>query len=187
MEPRDASAGRQKAVALPPSAAWWGLMTGGGRTGAVGSTHRVASRLSGQRPAAQPVSTKSRFEVHRRMMMRRGAPQVGQRTTRGCGGRCEGGWSSLEWVCMLIKRMVRGGMAPLAWRKPKCRTFMKPSGQTCWRTRRRNSMTSRWAVRGRALPTFRYVKVTVRPLRPPIRLLAIATRQTAGARSVKAV
>jgi hypothetical protein len=41
-EPRDASAGRWKAVALPPSAAWCGLMVGGGRTGAVGGTHPLA-------------------------------------------------------------------------------------------------------------------------------------------------
>ena len=46
-----------------------------------------------------------------------------------------------------------GGMAQLAWSKPKWRTFMKPSGKTCWRNLRRNSMTSRRVVRRRALPT----------------------------------
>ena len=40
-EPRDASAGRWKAVALPSSAALCGLMAGGGRTGAVG-VHTVS-------------------------------------------------------------------------------------------------------------------------------------------------
>ena len=46
-EPRDASAGRWKAVALPSSAALCGLMAGCGRTGAVGVPHRVAPRSSG--------------------------------------------------------------------------------------------------------------------------------------------
>src|SRR4029453_3705538 len=69
-EPRDASAGRWKAGALPPSATLCGLVGGGGGTGAVGCTHRVAPRSSGQSPAAQPVSTKLLFEVHRRMTMR---------------------------------------------------------------------------------------------------------------------
>ena len=47
-------------------------------------------------------------------------------------------------------------------------------------------MTSRWAVRGRALPTFREVKVTVRSLSETRRLLEMATRKTYGAREGKA-
>ena len=81
---------------------------------------------SGQRPAAQLVSTKALGEVHRRMTTCIGAPQVGQRAASGCGGlRCSAGhrWgvpahSSGGWS--------RAGMAQLAWRKPKWRTFMKP-------------------------------------------------------------
>src|SRR5438876_721453 len=47
-------------------------------------------------------------------------------------------------------------------------------------------MTSRWAVRGRARPTFREGKVTVRSVRPTRRRWARATRKTEGAREVKA-
>ena len=84
------------------------------------------------------------------------------------------------------RRMVASGTAQLAWSKPQWRTFMKPSGKTCWRNRRRNSMTSRWAVRGRALPTFREVKVTVRSVSATRRRLEMATLKTEGAREVKA-
>ena len=77
-------------------------------------------------------------------------------------------------------------MPQLAWSKPKWRTFLKPSGKTCWRNRRSNSVTSSGAVRGRALPTFREVKVTVRSLRETMRLLEMTPRKTYGAREVKA-
>lgn len=40
-EPRDASAGREKAVALLSAAVLGGLLAGGGRTGAAGWAHRV--------------------------------------------------------------------------------------------------------------------------------------------------
>ena len=109
-EHRDASAGRWKAVALPLSATLGCLMAGCGRTGAVGWTPRVARSSSGHSHAAQPESTKSLCEVHRRMMTRIGAPQVGQRATRGVGGwrlgrghrwgvpaRSAGGWSREGW------------------------------------------------------------------------------------------
>src|SRR5437879_1434766 len=185
-EHRDASVGRWKVVTLRAPAALCGLIPACGRTGAVGGPHRVAPRAAGQRPAAQLVSTQALGEVHRRMLTRMGAPQVGQRAAGGCEGvRC-GGWPSRGGACMILRRLVASGMAQLAWRKPQWRTCMKPSGKTCWRNRRRNAMTSRWAVRGRALPTFRSVKVTVRSLRPTIRLLEIATRKTDGAREVKA-
>ena len=85
------------------------------------------------------------------MMTRIGASQVGQRAARGGGGlRCVG-WSLLGCPCPIIRRMVAGGMAQLVWSKPQCRTFLKPSGKPCWRNRRRNSMTSRCAVRGVAV------------------------------------
>ena len=47
-------------------------------------------------------------------------------------------------------------------------------------------MASRWVVRGRALPTFREVQVTVRSVRETRRRLAMATVQTAGAREMQA-
>jgi len=117
-----------------------------------------------------------------------GTPQVGQRATRGRGdvGLRWVGWSSPGCPCSIIRRMVAGEIAQLAWRKPKCRTFMQPSGKTCGRNRWRNSMTSRWVVRRRALPTLREVKVTVRPVRETMRLLEMATLKTYGAREVKA-
>jgi len=185
-EPRDASAGRWEPVALPSFAALCGPEGGGGRTGAVGCPHRVAPRSSGQRPAVQPVSTTPLCEVHRRMTTRIGAPQVGQRTASGCGGVRGGGWSSRGCPCTIIRRMVAGGLAQLAWSKPTCRTFTQPSGKTCGRHRRRHSMTSRWAVRRRALPTFREGKVPVRSLRETMRRLEMATLKTDGAREVKA-
>src|SRR5262245_59215024 len=116
--------------------------------------------------------------------MRIGGPQVGQRATRGGGGR--GGGASLGWAGTLICRMVSGWRVELACLKPKWRTFMKPSGKTCGRNRRRNSMPSRWAVRRRVLPTFREVKVTGRSWSETIRLLAMATLKTEGARDGKA-
>src|SRR6266436_2844547 len=130
-------------------------ITGGGRTGAVGVPHRVAPRSSGQRPAAQLVSIQTLGEVHRRMTTRIGAPHVGHKVTRGGEGTLRIGWPSLGCPCTISRRMVASGRAQLAWSKPKWRTFIKPSGKTCWRHLRRNSMTSRWAVRRRALPTLR--------------------------------
>jgi hypothetical protein len=43
-------------------------------------------------------------------------------------------------------------------------------------------MTSRWAVRRRALPTLREVKVAVRSVSETIRCLEMATLKTYGAR-----
>jgi len=63
------------------------------------------------------------------MTMRIGVPQVGQRATRGGGGR--GGGASLGWAGTIICRMVSVWMVELACIKPKWRTFMKPSGKTC--------------------------------------------------------
>jgi len=87
----DASARRWKAVALPPSATLCCLRACCGRTGAVGGTKGVARRSSGQSHAAQPVSTKSLCEVQSRMTTRIGAPQVGQRASRGGKGVRGGG------------------------------------------------------------------------------------------------
>ncbi len=94
-EPREASAGRCQSVPLPSSAALCGLMTGGGRTGAVRVPHRVVLRSSGAHHAAQLVSTKALGEVHTRMTTCIGTPQVGQRATRGGGGVRGGGRPSL--------------------------------------------------------------------------------------------
>ena len=155
-EHRDASAGRWKAVALLSCSRLvrpdGGMRAHGCRGWA--TPCRTHAR-QGTRHAAQLVSTKALGEVHSRMTTRIGAPQVGQRAARGGGGVRGGGWPSLGCPCTISRRMVASGTAQLAWRKPKWRTFMKPSGKTCWRNRRRNSMTSRWAVRRRALPTFR--------------------------------
>jgi hypothetical protein len=82
--------------------------------------------------------------------------------------------------------MVASGTAQLAWSKPKWRTFIKPSGKTCWRHRRSNAMASRWVVRGRVRPTFREVHVTVRSVRPTMRRVEMATLKPEGARDVKA-
>ena len=79
----------------------------------------------------QPVSTKTRLEVHRRITTRIGAPHVGHKVTRGGEGTIRIGWPSLGCPCMIIRRMVASGMAQLAWSKPKWRTFIKPSGKTC--------------------------------------------------------
>src|SRR5882724_7770262 len=115
-EPREAEVRRWKAGALPPAAVLCSLMPACGRTGAVGVAHRVASRSSGQRHAAQPVSTKALGEVHRRMTTRIGTPQIGQRAASGCGGVRGVGLASLGCACTIIRRMVAGGMAQLAWR-----------------------------------------------------------------------
>ena len=108
-EPRDASARRGKAVALPTISRLGGLMLACGRTGAVGGPHRRITIVRATH-AAQPVSTKALGEVHTRMTTRIGAPQVGQRATSGggglrCGGghrwggpaRSGGGWSRAGW------------------------------------------------------------------------------------------
>ena len=113
-EHRDASVGRWQAVTLLSSAVLCGLLAGCGCTGAVGLTNRVVPRSSGQRPAAQLVSTKALGEVHRRRMTRIGAPQVGQRATRGGRGVRGSGWPSRGWACPLMRRMVAGGIAQRA-------------------------------------------------------------------------
>ena len=111
-EHRDASAGRWKAVALPSSAVLCCLMAGCGRTGAVGvdTPCRTHARQGNVMPLSL-VSTKALGEVHSRMTTRIGAPQVGQRATRGGGGRAlwrlaiagvclhdhAGGWSRAGW------------------------------------------------------------------------------------------
>ena len=185
-EPRDASAGRCQAVALPPSAALGGLRAGCGRTGAVGVPSRVAPRASGQRAAAPRVSTQALGEVQSRMTTRMDGPQVGQRTTSGCGGVRGVGCSSLGGPCPIRRRMVAGGRAQRAWSTPQGRTCPPPSGTTCGRTLRSNARTSRWAVRGRARPPVREVQGTGRSCRPTRRLWEMATVQTDGAREGKA-
>jgi hypothetical protein len=156
------------------------------RTGAVGGTHRVAPRSSGHRHASQLVSTKPLCEGHTRRTTRIGTPPVGQRAARGFGGVRGGGRPSLGRPCTLSRRMVASGTAQRAWRKPQWRTFTKPSGQTCWRHRRRNSMTSRCAVRRRVLPTCREVQGTVRSVSETRRRVEMATVKTEGAREVQA-
>ena len=113
-EPRDAGASRWKAVALPTSAVLCCLMPACGRTGAVGGPHRVASRLSGQHHAAQPVSTKALGAVHTRITTRIGAPQVGQWAASGGGSLRGSGWPSLGWACPISRRTVASGRAQLA-------------------------------------------------------------------------
>src|SRR2546428_11065531 len=128
----DTSASREKAVALLSAAVWCSLLAGGGRTGAVGWTNRVARSSAGPRHGSQLVSTKSLGEVHRRMTRPIGAPQVGQRATRGGGGlRCGGGlW--LGGACSIYGRAGASGGAQLGWRKAKGRTFIKAAGETSW-------------------------------------------------------
>src|SRR2546428_7650708 len=145
----DTSARREKAVALLSAAVWCSLLAGGGRTGAVGWTNRVARSSAGPRHGSQLVSTKSLGEVHRRMTRPIGAPQVGQRATRGGGGLRCGGGLSLGWACTIMRRTVASGRAQLAWRKPKWRDFIKPSGKTCWRKRRGKPKGARRGRTGR--------------------------------------
>jgi hypothetical protein len=181
-EQSDTSASRAKAVALLSAAVWCSLLAGGGRTGAVGGTNRVARSSAGPCHGSPRVSTKSLGESQRRMTRLIEAPQVGQQATRGGGGLRWGGGVSLEWACTIRRRTGASGRVPLACRKPKWRTCIKPSGKTCCRHRRRHSMTSRWVVRGRGLPPCREVQVTVRSLSETRRRLAMATVKTEGAR-----
>ena len=113
-EHRAASAGCGQAMAFPSAAAWYCLMAGCGRTGAMGVPHRVAPRASGQRHASQPVATKALGEVQRRLMTRIEAPQVEQRAA--CGGRGVRGGSGASPGCprTIMRRMVASGMAQLA-------------------------------------------------------------------------
>ena len=88
------------------------------------------------------------------MTTRIGAPQVGQRAASGVGDWRGVGWPSRGWPCTIIRRMVaRDGTAGME--KAEVADFHEAVGKTCWRNRRRNSMTSRWVVRRRALPTLR--------------------------------
>jgi hypothetical protein len=174
----DPSAGRAQAVVLQSAAVLGGLGAGCGRTGAGGGPNRVVHSASGPRHGSQLVSTKSLGEVQSRITTRMGAPQVGQQATRGGEGVCRGGWLSMGRPCALSRRMVASGMAPLAWRKPQWRTFMKPCGKTCWRNLRINSMTSRDVGRRRTRPTFREVKVPVRSCRLTRRWWEMATLKT---------
>jgi hypothetical protein len=185
-EPRAASAGRWKAMTLLAAVAWGGLLPAGGRTSAVGVIRRVVPSSPRHSQATQLVSTKALGEVHRRSMTPIGAPQVGQRAASGFGGGRGGGWPALGWAWTIMRRMGAGGMAQLAWSTPQWRTCMTPCGKTCWRKLRIHALTSRWAVRRRALPPCREVTVTVRSVRPTIRLLERATLKTYGAREVKA-
>lgn len=86
VEPREASARRWKAGALPGSAALACLRRPCGRTGAVRVPPQAVSRSLGAHHAAQLVSTKSLCEVHTRRTPCIGAPQLGQRAARGGGG-----------------------------------------------------------------------------------------------------
>ena len=106
--PREASARRWQAGALPGSAALYRLRLTYGRTGAVGVPSRVEPRASGHSHAAQLVSTKALGGGHTRMMTRRGAPQVGQ-TWWGRFGRWHCGHSTsagMESLCV-ARRLSR--------------------------------------------------------------------------------
>ena len=117
-EPRDASAGRWQAGALPASKGLGRRMAGCGRTGAVGVTPCRTTTVR-HRHAAQRVSTKAMGAVHRRMRTCIGAPQVGQRAARGRKGVHSGGWPPWGGLCPISRRMVVSGTVQLAWRKPK--------------------------------------------------------------------
>ena len=122
-EPRDASAGRWQAGALPASAGVCCLMARRGRTGAVGVPHRVAPRSSGHRHAAQLVSTQALGEVQ-------SAPDDAQRGATGrTAGRARGrglpwgGGPSRGWPGpRAAGGGSRAGRAQRAWSKPQWRT-----------------------------------------------------------------
>ena len=61
------------------------------------------------------------------------------------------GLEALGRACKTIGRRVSVETVQLACTKPKWRTFMKPSGMTCWRNWWINSMASRLVVRGQPL------------------------------------
>jgi hypothetical protein len=67
------------------------------------------------------------------MTTRIGAPHVGHKATRGGGGILRSGVPAMGCACTIFCRRVSVCMAELACRKPKWRTFMKPSGKTCCR------------------------------------------------------
>jgi hypothetical protein len=136
---------------------------------------------------SQPVSTKALLVVYRRMTTRIGLPQAGHEATTGEGASLSGALKAMSCRFRIMRRMASGGMAQLAFIKPKCRTFIKPAGRTCWRNLRINSMASRLVVRGLALSGLRYVKVTVRSLSETMRRLEMATLKTEGARYLKDV
>ena len=79
-EPREASARRWKAVALPASAVLCGLMPACGRTGAVGGPHRVAPRSSGHTSCRSAGIDKGAG----------GGPQTHDDAHRGATGRTAG-------------------------------------------------------------------------------------------------
>jgi len=108
-EPR--LAGRWQVVACRSAAALYCLMAGGGRTGAVGGTHRGARSAAEPRPSSPLGSTTSLGEVQSRLTMRIGVRQVGPRATRGGGETRCGGLSGMGWAGTIIRRRVLGGMA----------------------------------------------------------------------------
>ena len=149
-------------------------------------THQVApSAFCPNRPA-QLVSTQAWWAVHRRMTTPLCPPQVGQKAMSGAGWWRRGVSRPRGRPCKISRRRVAQEIAPLACSKPQCRTFMQPAGRTCGRPLRRNAMTSRVVVRGRALPGLREVQMTGWSLRATRRLLARATLKTEGARDVQA-
>jgi len=141
-------------------------------------TTRVEAKSCCQKHPSHPVSRKTRLEVHRRMTSCMCAPQVGQEATKGEGASRWGVLKATGCRFKISRRMVSRGMAQRVFIKPKCRTFMKPSGRTCWRNLRITSTASRLAVRRLELRGLRYVKVTVRSLSETRRRLEMATLKT---------
>ena len=90
------------------------------------------------------------------MTTRIGAPQVGQWAASGGGG---GARRRLALVGVSLHEhqadgLGRDGTAGME-KAEVADLHDSRAGKTCWRNLRRNSMTSRWAVRRRALPTLR--------------------------------
>jgi hypothetical protein len=98
-------------------------------------------------------------------------PQCGQEKG-GDGASCVDAGTGVAPLVSAIMRLISGVvMAPLALGKPKWRTFMQPES----RNLRLHSMTSRWVVRGWALPGWQYVHVTLWSWSETMRRLEMAT------------
>jgi hypothetical protein len=98
-----------------------------------------------------------------------------------------GGFGVASVVFAIMRRISGAWMAQLALRKPPCRPVLTPESRTGGRNLPLHSQTSRWVVRGRALPGWRDVNVTLWSWSETIRRLALATLQTDGARDGQAV
>ena len=153
-EHRDASCGTLEGGGVPVLRRL--VLPDGGRRAhgcQCGVPPRVAPRASGQRHAAQPVSTTSLGEVHRRMTTRLGCATGRTSGPRAVAGACTvAAAHRTGGPCTSSRRMVASGRAPLGGSKPQWRTCCTPSGKPCGRNRRSNALTSRGVVRRRARP-----------------------------------